>query len=211
MYELGFFIVEAALLLIPPAALISIRLLQNRVTILQLASVIVGIVTTTIMAVYFHIGFIFPLVSILWFFVGYFTYCFFAAFCFRIKRKALRFLSLVILAVPIVLGYALATVGRLGLMFILADVLAKPSYSQVTADGLNCKVTGWGGAWGDSGFRGGLYRTWSFVPLIQKEITWIDVDQSNDQVSRSSGASQSAPINEEELCAQLAKEYSATQ
>jgi hypothetical protein len=198
-------IATISLLLMPPISLAVFGFVRKnypeRQSAWALASA--GMIAATILAAFFRVSFIWGAANVLWLLACYLAYCLFVASCLQIQKRLLRWLALTILAVPIALGYVIATFGSLGLGFILSDAFGEPSYSQNEADGLTCSVTGWGGAWGDSGYKGSLYRSWFGMPFLHREVAWISVDQSNDFVSRSDRVDLPEPIHDRDFCAQL--------
>lgn len=73
------------------------------------------------------------------------------------------------------MGYMTATVGFLGLMFIVSDYVAPPRSAQVVAPGLLCTITDWGNVF-DSGYDVEIYRRWRQLPWLQREIAEDRVD-----------------------------------
>jgi hypothetical protein len=194
-----------SLLLMPPIALAVFLIVQKNYPNVQSKWVLasVGMIVATVLAIFFRVNFIWGVGNVLWLLGCYLAYCLIVASCLQIRKRRLRWFALLFSAVPIALGYVLATIGRLGVLFLLADTLAEPSYSQIGTDGLTCSVTGWGGAWGDSGYRGSLYQSWIVVPFLQREVAWISVDQSTDSVARSNKVDLPTPVHDKNFCTQL--------
>jgi hypothetical protein len=205
MIGLIWIIASASLLLMPPVALVMILIVQNSFPTSQRTWAIAsaGMILCTIFAVFFRVSFVWGVANVLWLLACYLAYCLLVASCLQIQKRLLRWPVLLVSAVPIALGYVIATIGSLGLGFILSDALAGPSYTQNEADGLTCSVTGWGFAGGDSGSNGSLFRSWFGVPFLQKEVAWISVDESNGSVSRSDSTDLPSPIHDKDFCSQL--------
>jgi hypothetical protein len=62
--------------------------------------------------------------------VGYFAYCVLAASSLRIPVRLVRYMVLIIAALPMAGGYVLGTVGILGLGFVVHDSTARPEREQ---------------------------------------------------------------------------------
>ena len=111
------------------------------------------------------------------FVVAYGAYCFLAVSCWRIRFWPLRALALLCAAIPILAGYVLSTVGLLGLILIIGDYTRAPSKVEQMDIGLVCRVTGWGSAVTDSGYTVHLYRTWDWLPLIERSVISISINE----------------------------------
>jgi hypothetical protein len=202
-------LVFVSLLVLPPFAFLVYYCLRRfwPKSVTRLAGVGAILVTATIVAAYYDFDFGRPELNVLWCLGVYFAYCLATFSCLRIRAKILRFFTILILAQPIALGYLMSTIGSLGTVFLLGDFLASPVYSHQEDMGLNCSVTGWGGAWGSSGYKGSLYRSWHFVPFLRKEIAWIDVNQSDEIVTRSGKTDHPEPVQYSDYCSQLMSDY----
>lgn len=194
-----------SLLLMPPIALAVSLFLQKNYPNAQskwaLASA--GMIVATILAILFRVSFKWGVANVIWLLGCYLAYCLVVASCLQLRKRLLRWLALPILAVPIALGYVIATIGSLGLGFIFFDAIAEPEYSQNEADGLTCSVTGWGGPIADTGYKGSLFQSWFGAPFLQREVAWINVNLSADIVARSDKADLPTPIHAKDYCTQL--------
>ena len=112
--------------------------------------------------------------------MAYGAFCFLMASCWCIRLKFLKFTTTIVMLIPILLVYALTTVGALGFMFIMADYVQLPA-EKIMEPGLVCRKTVWGGAWGDSGYNVQLFKHWSVLPFIEGEVAKIVVNQSHPQ------------------------------
>jgi hypothetical protein len=113
------------------------------------------------------------------FVIAYSIYCFLGISCWRIRLLAVRIPVIVIAVLPLVAGYALGTVGVLGLGWIVADYSEPAKHTESIRNGLTCRITHWGAAVGDSGYTVHLYWTWSAVPFLEREVGRITVDETN--------------------------------
>ena len=75
-------------------------------------------------------------------------------------------------------GYVLATVGLLGLVFIVGDYAGPPRRAVVLRPGLSCRVMNWGAAFSDDGYDVHLYRYWPWMPLLRRQVAKITVDET---------------------------------
>ncbi|MFG6486381.1 hypothetical protein ACG04R_06845 [Roseateles sp. BYS78W] len=119
---------------------------------------------------------------------AYFSYCFLAISAWRLRRLAVRIPVLMVAALPVAVGYLLGTVGMLGLMFILDDYTRPPMQTTDIAHGLECRVTSWGMAASDSGYTVHIYRHWALIPLLEREVARIVINQSNPQAGLQSAS-----------------------
>ena len=130
------------------------------------------------------VGFVEPVADVGWVLLCYAVYCFLAASCFRIRATGLRALVLLLAAVPICIGYVLATVGFLGLFAIVGEASREPSHVERMPGGLTCQVTlwGWGMAFSAGGYSVDLYRSWTWLPLVRRRVAGVRVNQfANDR------------------------------
>lgn len=201
MSEIFWITTVLSLLLALP--IFAFRTIQKRYPNAQLIWALTGagILVTTILAATLDISFVPQSANVTWILGCYLSFCSLAASSFQVGNRLFRWAALLVAAIPI--AFAATTVGPLGIMFVFADVLAKPSYTQSDAEGHICTVTGWGGAWGDSGYKGVLYKSWIALPFLKREVAWISVNQSTDSVARSYTVDLPAPIRERDFCAQL--------
>lgn len=63
-------------------------------------------------------------------------------------------------------------------IFVVGEFLQKPEESVSFSGGLICEVTGWGGAWGDSGYNVTLYRASSLMPILRRAVASGSVNES---------------------------------
>jgi hypothetical protein len=101
---------------------------------------------------------------------AYLAYCYVAVSFWRIRRPLIRIITLGIAAIPVVVGYALGTVGEMALGFAVGDYTRPPEYTELVQPGVTCRITTWG--WiPSSGLTVHLYKTWAHIPFLEKEIT----------------------------------------
>jgi hypothetical protein len=110
--------------------------------------------------------------------VGCLAYSFLAVSCWQIRFLPLRIVALLGAAIPIGVGYLLSTIGMLGLMLVVGDYSVAPYKIEQMESGLVCRVTGWGSAITDSGYTVHLYRTWGWLPLIERSVVSISINES---------------------------------
>jgi len=111
------------------------------------------------------------------FVIAYGAYCFLAVSCWQIKFLPLRIPALLGAAIPICAGYFMSTVGLLGLMFIVGDYTRAPESTEQIDMGLECRVTGWGMVASASGYTVHLYKSWSWLPFMERSAVSIPVVQ----------------------------------
>jgi hypothetical protein len=111
--------------------------------------------------------------------IGWSAYCFLAASLWRIPQIGLRVLALTASAVPICIGYMLSSVGLLLLVVAVAEYTDPPRHAEDMGAGLNCTVTSWGWAIGDTGYDVHLYKTWTAIRFVTREVVSIAVDEVN--------------------------------
>jgi hypothetical protein len=172
---------------LPPLALGIYRFIRHHRQGAQwpIGLVCIAILITTIFA--FRLGFSLAAAkaNVGWLWICYLAYCLLAAFCLAINKRWLRAAALTITAIPILLGYALATIGVIGFFWILGDVLTESPRTQVLEDGLICKIDEWGSAVTDSGYTVRLYSSWPAVPFLQREVAResVNFNKTNDDIS----------------------------
>ncbi len=98
--------------------------------------------------------------------LAYGAYCFLAFSSVRLRVKLLRYLTLGFAVVPIILGYAIGTVGGLAVVFILGNELTLHQPTEQMPDGLICRTQYWGAAFTDEGYDIGLYRQFAGLELL---------------------------------------------
>ena len=92
---------------------------------------------------------------------------------------AASILALLCAAIPIFAGYVLCTIGLLGLIFIVGDYTRAPNQIEQIDTRLVCRVTLWGSAATDSGYTVHLYRSWAWLPLIERSVLSMSVNQTD--------------------------------
>lgn len=113
------------------------------------------------------------------FIIAYGAYCFLAFACWQIRFLPLRLLALAVGVLPIIAGYALGTVGMLGLLFIIGDYARPPVRTEQLEGDLQCEVRLWGMAASDSGYTVRLYRVWTKLPFIEQSLARASVNQTD--------------------------------
>jgi hypothetical protein len=175
----GISIATTGLLIGPLIALCVFAVIQSRWAFAARPVAIVCITTIIFIAVAASLGFSFRnvLLNIAFFAIAYGAYCFLANCCWRIRYLPLRIVALLCAAVPICAGYLVGTIGILGLAFIVGDYTRAPYNTEQIEAGLECRVTGWGMVGSASGYTVHLYRSWDWLPLIERSVARIPVVQ----------------------------------
>lgn len=123
-------------------------------------------------------GFQAPIVNLAFVAISYLAFCYVVASCLRLRLKYIRISALALLSTPIFFGYVLATIGFLGLGWIVGDVVAAPYRMETIAPNLTCEMKMWGAAAGNSGYNVTIYRVWSFAPFLRRQVVNISVNQN---------------------------------
>jgi hypothetical protein len=175
----GISIAATGLLIGPLIALCVFAVIQSRWALAARPVAIVCIATIIFIAVAASLGFRFRnvLLNIAFFAIAYDAYCFLANCCWRIRYLPLRIVALLCAAVPICAGYLVGTIGILGLMFIVGDYTRAPAQIKQIEAGLECRIALWGMAAGASGYTVHLYRSWDWLPFIERSVVQIPVVQ----------------------------------
>jgi hypothetical protein len=175
----GVSIATTGLLIGPLIALCTFAVIQSLWPFALRPVAIVCIATIIFIAVTTSFGFSLRnvLLNIASFAVAYGAYCFLAACCWRIRSLPLRILALVFVVIPICVGYLAGTIGALGLMFVVGDYTRPPNQIEQIEAGLECRVTLWGMAASASGYTVHLYRSWDWLPFIERAVVKIPVVQ----------------------------------
>jgi glucan phosphoethanolaminetransferase (alkaline phosphatase superfamily) len=113
------------------------------------------------------------------FIIAYAAYCFLAVSCLRIRWLFIRILALIVAAIPICIGYVFCTIGSLGIMFFVGDYTNPPKQVEQLRPDLTCRVTLWGASFTASGYAVHLYKTWAWLPLIEKSVVTMSVNQTD--------------------------------
>lgn len=113
----------------------------------------------------------------------YFTYVFCViSASWSIQSIILRILSLLVLMVPVWIGYWFYFSLHLGFAFIVGDLVRPPSHIGYHEVGLQCEHTLWGMSFTDAGYQLDLYQTWHYVPFIRRKVDRrVISDYSNDE------------------------------
>jgi hypothetical protein len=113
--------------------------------------------------------------------LAYFAYCIVVVCLWRIPNRVLRWTVIAVTAVPILVGYILATVGVLALMFIIGDETIPPSHHEVIPPNYTCTIRRWGNATSDSGYRVTLFQHWALLPFLRREAQSLMINESHPQ------------------------------
>jgi hypothetical protein len=112
--------------------------------------------------------------------IAYVAYSFLAACCLRIPFLSIRILGFVIAAIPIGVGYVMCTIGLLEFVFILGDYTRPPRHIQKMRADLTCRVYSWGYAFSGSGHTVHLYKSWVWLPFLERSVVAISVNETAD-------------------------------
>lgn len=108
--------------------------------------------------------------------LAYGAYCFVAVSTWNIRHKLVRMALLVVVHVPVVLGYFFATAGFLGVMFTVGEMTAQPLVKEQLTSNLTCKIHSWGLVVTDSGYTVKLYKQWQLLPLVERAVYSVSVN-----------------------------------
>jgi hypothetical protein len=113
--------------------------------------------------------------------LGYVSFCYLVVSAWGIRNKVARIMAIFVGGIPIASGYVLGTIGVLGLMFIVGDQTEPPLRTERITANLNCEVTGWGMAVvaSDSGYTVHLYKNWLLLPLVEREVAKMVVNETH--------------------------------
>jgi hypothetical protein len=177
-----FLLVELGLLGIPPTTLILFLVVKRQPRRLD-ALVKVAAITSAVIAIayWLNIAFAAPTLNLSVLLLGYFAYTFVAASSLRFKATAWRVLGTTLLALPVLAGYLIATVGVLGLMFILDDIARPPLARSTRPDGTQCEIRRWGNGLSDSGYVVEEFQPWLPKGVVRRRIMTLTVDKTHPE------------------------------
>ncbi len=163
----------------PLIAFIVFAFVNSRWASVGRVTVIICILTITFVTLAAVLGFSFKnvLLNFVSFAIAYGAYCFLAICCWRIAFLPLRILAVFCTAIPVCLGYVMCTIGLLGLMFIVGDYTRDPHRLEQIDAGLECRISLWGMVGSASGYTVHLYRSWDWLPFVERAVVSIPVIQ----------------------------------
>jgi hypothetical protein len=104
---------------------------------------------------------------------AYFAYSLLAIMCLRITKIGIRFPAFFVAIIPIGCGCLLTTIrpGLFALAIVVEFYNASPNHVEQIAPGLTCRITeqGWGGSLSGI-YAVRLYRSWRWVPLLERKV-----------------------------------------
>jgi len=110
----------------------------------------------------------------------YLAYCCLVVSSLKISRLAVRIPVAVVGITSIALGYMLASVGALGLAFIIGDTI--PVFNQQVSPGITCRVTTYGTVFTS---RGGqiahLEQSIPYLPFLEREVYELRFEDSTGE------------------------------
>ncbi len=166
------------LLVLPVAAWVAFALLKRNVKLSNaIVAVCLGGLALTVVALLAKLSFRSSAANVYWLLAAYFAYAFAVFSGLRLKPGALKVITLIAAALPILAGYFMATVGILGLFGLVDDAIRPPTAVEAVRPGIGCETSKWnGGVLDYGGYSVHLYAYWG--PLLKREIDVIHVDQS---------------------------------
>jgi hypothetical protein len=177
----SFGLIWLSLLLGPPLAL-ACFIAARRTKARPQNPVLIGSAATlgiVVGAIIFRIAFALPIANTAAVSIAYVAYCFLTFSCWRIHRRILRYSLTILFSFPVLVGYFTATVGILGLAFIMGDYTAAPKTVEIVKPGLSCVTNVWGNAISDEGYTIHLYRVSPSFPFIRWEVRKVTVDETD--------------------------------
>jgi hypothetical protein len=125
---------------------------------------------------YFGIQFSIYILNVIVVLIVYVSYCATAFVIGRINPKSLRVLSSVIFAIPlIVIPFMFASTLLVWYLDVSSNIKTQME------NGFSCRTVLWGGNvfHAEFGYTITLYRTMSVIPLFEREVTHVTVQQLN--------------------------------
>jgi hypothetical protein len=174
-------VVEAALLLGPPAAVgvYFILRLHSRRAVSCMLKFVVAYIAIILFATVIGLRFTAVLANIASVALIWPAWCFCCACGCWAKQPLPRAPSWFVAVPSVGLGYLLGTVGYLGMLFIVGDIVSPPIPTQsFETPELACETTLWGGPGAGSGHSIVLYRKWTAVPWLRFRLTEATVDDT---------------------------------
>lgn len=178
--NVGVCVAELTLLLAPIAAAVAVASAQNSPLVLRRLWIGVGCYLGVFAAAW--VCAIETASSLVNFVVSvsvYAAYSLLVALCLTLRLRVTRLVFGVAGLVSLLPGYLLATVGLLGLFFIVGDEVRSPLQAVVLRPGLYCRITQWGFAASDEGYDVHLYRYWPALPLLQRQVARVTVNETH--------------------------------
>lgn len=173
-----FAVVWVSLLCVPIVALVTFLIIQQRCSTTWLPAILIGILLGSYGLEIGGFSFVNPIANAGWLLLCYICFCFLAALCLLIKPKWLRALALLMTALPICIGYFLATIGVFGLAVIVIETFEDAFHIEQMPSGLICHVARWGMAFTNSGYTVRLYKPWNMLPFVERLVVSVSVDQT---------------------------------
>ena len=176
-------IVWASLMFATPLSILAVRstTLSNSRNCLILSSA--TLLATVILSTAAQISFTGLYGNLATWVCAYLAYCYLAASTWRIKKRLIRYAALTIMHTPIALGYVMGTLGFLGLMFIVGDQTDPPLKTEQLTQNMSCDIRGWGMAASDSGYTIRLRKKWQVLPIVEKTMYSVVVNETQSYVS----------------------------
>lgn len=175
-----FLVVWISLIAALPVSIALLVAVQKWCPGLQFSAVMLNasLAACIIVSAVFGIRFTHQTANVLAFILAYFSYCYLAVSAWLIRNKFIRFATMALACIPMAMGYLLATLGLLALVFIVGEWVSPPVQIQRMNDNLYCATTTWGMAASDSGYTVHLYKHWAILPFLEKEVLDIVVNET---------------------------------
>jgi hypothetical protein len=162
-------IIWAGLLLAPPIALITIVVLPTNVRFTAIRASIAFLIFLFAFQ-WFGFSFTSTAVSAGSVTLAYASYCVLVAGAWRVSDNNFRLVVGIAGLLPIGLGYAMSTIGLLGLMFIVSDSYRVPKETKQISKHLTCRWSYWGMVASDSGYKVQLIKSWPTFPIVERRV-----------------------------------------
>lgn len=181
------YLIWGGLLLIPIAVFAIFSINRPRRLSLWLPGISAGILMLTYVLAEQRFSFVDQVTNAYWLLFCYALYCFLVASCLLIEAELLRTFMLLVTALPICVGYFLATIGFLIFIFMIGDQVEEPQRIEQVSSGFICRV------WKRDmvfmgphfGYSVHLYKTWDVLPVIQQQVAseFVDVGAKQPDIS----------------------------
>jgi hypothetical protein len=122
---------------------------------------------------------------------GLYAYWLIAAATWAIPLRWLRILLGTLAFLPLIPSLMLGTIGLLGLIFILGDMLGPPVEARRLSHWRTCEVSTWGSAVTDSGYTVQLYWAPAWLPIVRRQLRAVSINETNPAPGRTSASCES--------------------
>lgn len=126
-------------------------------------------------------------VNVFAFDLAYIAYCYLAVSAYQVGNPLLRVAAIIILHMPVILGYFMGTVGVLALLFLVGEKVEPPLKVERLSESLYCEITGWGMAASDSGYAVSLLKSWQSFPFMAREVYSASINETHPSDGQTGG------------------------